>query len=569
MGRHGTGGSEDGDERGETSAFWGSHDEQPESFWGSEGKPSEPGWPSLPDQVEVTGQWSPMPQRDDAPSSAVPQSDPFEVTGAFAASPRPEPGRPVPPADQPFEVTGAFARPASWDDVPEAAAQPPSRPSVFDPAPHDSTAVFGPPSDPFGQAKQPNPFEQDAPPNPQVPVPNPFDQGPRTGSFEPVGGDHPNPYARPGGFAGGEAFDEGPAERTGAFNPFPDDRTARFDPPVTAGPPEPGDVKVAGEPTMAAPTPAWAEAESGFLGSGWSSDGEQPAEPEPSSRRGRRKPPKDPYDAPSGGRGKLALLSVAAVAIVLGGTVAGVKLMSSGGAADCPGGACAAVQASNQPGPAVSKPPAEDPEPVADPAEEPVEDEPTEKESEAADPPAPKATNAPVQPRRTPSPTPKPTKTKSKQAQEPVEEPVDEIIEEIPTETPSEETSPLGDADGRPRQDSTTQPAPTATTQLAAGGSSVRVDFDVVKQGLTGYTAAVNVRNSSAGPLTALTLSLPVRGRVTDVDGATWTQDGNLLIVDLSATIASGDSSEITVKALGKAGQPRSCGMVGGECSVS
>ncbi|WP_049556930.1 cellulose binding domain-containing protein [Nonomuraea sp. SBT364] len=518
-----------------------------------------------------------MPQRDENPSTAVPQSDPFEVTGAFATPPRPEPGRPFPSPEQPFETTGAFVRPASWDDVPgvpdapdavRPPQDPPRPPSVFDPAPRDRTAVYGPPPGTFDQGPPPGTFDQGPPPGTfdQGRQADPFDQGPRTGSFDRAGADHPNPYARPGAFAGDEAFDEGPAERTGAYDPFPGDRTARFDPPA-GGPPEPGDVKVYGEPTMAAPTPAWAEAESGFLGSGWSSDGEQPAEPEPSSRRGRRKPPKDPYDAPSGGRGKLALLSVAAVAIVLGGTVAGVKMMSSGGSSDCPGGNCAAVQASNQPAPAVSEP--EGSEPVADPAEDPLEEEPTEKESEPADTPEPRVTDTPVQPRRTPTPSPKPTKTKSKQAQEPVEEPVEDIIEEAPTETPSEAISTLGDAQGRPTQDTAPQATATATTQMAAGGSSVQVDFDVVKQGLTGYTAALNVRNSSAGPLKALTLSLPVRGRVTDVDGAGWTQDGNLLIVDLSTTIATGGSSEITIKALGRAGQPRSCGMVGGECSVS
>ncbi|MEU0565858.1 hypothetical protein ABZ297_10770, partial [Nonomuraea sp. NPDC005983] len=58
------------------------------AFWGpDEHLPEEPGWPALPDQVEVTGQWAPMPRRDE-PVAQRPQPDPFETTGAFAPPPR-------------------------------------------------------------------------------------------------------------------------------------------------------------------------------------------------------------------------------------------------------------------------------------------------------------------------------------------------------------------------------------------------------------------------------------------------------------------------------------------------
>jgi hypothetical protein len=588
--RHGTGGSEDANERGDTSAFWGPQDQQPESFWGPGEQQPEPGWPSLPDQVEVTGQWAPMPQPADDVPAAGPQSDPFEVTGAFAAPPRTEPGRPYVQPEQPFESTGAFARPASWDDAPDATQalgpvdqaqnafgqdrpgafeQPQDRPSVFD-RPQDRPNVFDQhPQDRPGSYDR-RPQDDSGPWEPQDAA-DPFGRHPgafgQPGGFDRAQGDQSGPFGRPGG------FDEGPAERTGAFDPFPGDRTARFDPPAGSAPPEPGDIKVAGAPTAVAPTPAWAEADSAFLGAGWSSDegGGTPPEAEQGRRRGRRKQSgsSDALDAPTGGRGKLALLSVAAVAVVLGGTVAGVKMMSSSGSdpASCPGGTCAAVQASNQPGPAVSEDAVDDSEPVDEPVEEPSE------EAEPADTPTPKPTYSP-QPRRAESPSPKPTKTKSKRAQAPTEEPIEEIPEDLPEETPeptpSQEKSSLGDTDySRTTPTTSASPQATATTQAAPSGGSVNVKFDVVKQGITGYIATMNVTNAAPQALRTATLSMPVRGRVTDVDGAEWTQDGNLLIVDLSSPLAAGGSSEISIKATGRAGEPRSCGMVGGECAVS
>jgi cellulase/cellobiase CelA1 len=265
----------------------------------------------------------------------------------------------------------------------------------------------------------------------------------------------------------------------------------------------------------------------------------------------------------------MALLSVAAVVVVLGGTVAGVKMMSSGGgAADCPGGTCAAVQSSNQPAPKVSDPPAD--EPVEE--EEPV-DEPVEEESEPAKSPTPTATYSAREPRRTTSPTPKPKPTKTKQTQEPVDEPIDEATAEeaTPEETPTEEVTL--DPDRATRPDNGGIPLPTATAtetfQGVSSGGSVNVDFNVTSQRLTSYTATMAVTNSSEQALNTFTLSLPVRGKILSVEGATWTQDGNLLIVDLSTPIGAGDSTEITLAATGRAGQPTNCGLVGGDCAVS
>ncbi len=122
MGRHGTGGSEEAREEGDTSAFWGPQDQQADSFWGpSDGQQGEaPGWPSPPDQAAVTGQWAPMPQGGPPADALAPQRDPFETTGAFAPPPQEGPGRADPALEQPFETTGAFVRPASWDDAPDA-----------------------------------------------------------------------------------------------------------------------------------------------------------------------------------------------------------------------------------------------------------------------------------------------------------------------------------------------------------------------------------------------------------------------------------------------------------------
>ncbi|MEU8247993.1 hypothetical protein [Nonomuraea sp. NPDC048916] len=323
-------------------------------------------------------------------------------------------------------------------------------------------------------------------------------------------------------------------------------------------------MKVFGSPTVAdAPAPAWADGADGFLGSGWSADGPD----EPRRRRGRRKPPPpddDPLDeAPTGGRGRVALLSVVAVAIVLGGTVAGVKLMSGPGGAECPGDTCTAVQASSQPAPEVSEPVEEEESPV---------DEPTEEEqSDAADTPTPQNTTSARTPRRTSSPEPTPTRTKEKTSARQTDEPLPTSFEESASETPTEEPITINDPGGRPTDATPADPEPTAsaTTQSALSGGSVNVNFNVVRQGVANYTAHLDVVNASPQAMKSLTLSLPVVGRVTSMTGGEWTQDGNLLIIDLSGALAKGGSAEVKFSATGRAAQPRNCGLVGGECSVN
>ncbi|MEV0593961.1 hypothetical protein [Nonomuraea cavernae] len=319
---------------------------------------------------------------------------------------------------------------------------------------------------------------------------------------------------------------------------------------------------MAGSPTMAdTPAPAWADSGDGFMDSGWSSD-----DSEPRRRRGRRKaPPGDALldEAPSGGRARVALLSVAAVAVVLGGTVAGVKLMSGPGEAECPGDRCTAVQTSNQPAPVVSEPVEEEESPI----DEPTEDE----QSDATDTPTPQNTTSARAPRRTSSPEPTPTKTKEKTPAKRTDEPVPTSSEETATEEPTEEPTTINDPGARPTEAPPASPEPTvsATVQSALSGGSVNVTFDVVRQGVANYTAHLDVVNASPQALKSLTVSLPVVGRVVSMTGGEWTQDGNLLIIDLSGSLVKGGSAEVKFSATGRAARPGNCGLVGGECAVN
>ncbi|WP_043618348.1 hypothetical protein [Nonomuraea candida] len=609
MGRHGTGGSDDGDERG-NSAFWGP-DEQAEP----------PGWPSLPDQPEVTGQWAPMPRRTDPPPPRGPEPEPFETTGAFAlpndlaGPPANDPAGAFPPPrgpreDEagPFEVTGAFAVPPEWN--PNRQGDGPQNGPATGPA-------GGPPSDPFRSPDQTAVFGG---PAQGRPGPGPGQGQPSPGQGQPGQG-QPGPFDRPGPFDGpaertaffdgpldgpldgsldGSGPFDGPAERTAFFDgpgdrpgPFdgPDDRrdpfgdperTARFDAPpgpgsgpFHGGPPEPGDVKVAGEPTTG-PAPAWASAETGFLGSGWTDDSAAAPE-EPQGRRGRRRSGRggggggdDALAAPSGpGKGRVALLSVAAVAVVLGGTVMGVKLMSSGDPAKCEGTTCAAVQSSSgRPAPSISEPAEEETEPVSE--EEPVE-EADEEESEPSKTPTPTVTSNVRTPPRATSATPTPTKSKVRKSTRPeAEPPADRPARESAPETP-DATTTLDETDPNVAPNDGTTPAPVVTTtpeSVGISGGSVNVK-QTIRQRVASYSAKLQLSNTSAQTLAAPTISVPVDGKVVKVDGAEWTQDGDLLIMDVPETLAAGDTVEVTFTATGRGSEAQNCGLVEGECVVT
>ncbi|MBB5774226.1 hypothetical protein [Nonomuraea jabiensis] len=541
-----------------------------------------------------------MPRRTDGPPPRGPQSEPFETTGAFALPDNSDGG--FPPANDPvrgfpqpgpgeeagpFETTGAFARPPEW-------GQPGDRPFDADrPGPFDGamerTAFFdGPPGAPAGRgpfdaaAPAEGPAERtaffggpDAPPGPGGPGPGPA--GGR-GPFE-TPGPFDGPMERtaffdgpdvPGGAFGGPP----PGERPGPFEgPFdgPGDRTGAV--PMSSGPPEPGDVKVAGEPT-AVQAPAWANAETGFLASDWAA-GPGPDEPEePKGRRGRRKGGRGgddvltPPPSSGGGKGRVALLSVAAVAVVLGGTVAGVKFMSSSGTPDkCAGATCAAVQATNnQPGPAASKPTEEETTPEEEPSEEESADEP--KPSQTPSPTASYSARTP--PRRTASATPTPTKTRVKTSTKPTKEPTPPV-EELASETPTEEPSTLDDSDtGSGTTSGGSTPIPSATNTFGSSGQSGAMNIrQTIKQRLLSYQADMTLSNSSQETLENPTVSVPVEGEVMTVTGAQWTQDGDLLILDLSASLPAGDSVKVSFTATGKGQKAANCGMVSGDCAIS
>ncbi|MEV0197251.1 hypothetical protein [Nonomuraea sp. NPDC050691] len=625
------------------SSFWDTDDQQAEPPGWPE-LPDQAGvtgqWAPMPkrdpgaavrgpekDPFETTGAFQPPPSRAGAGSG--PAADPpFETTGAFARPPHwDEPGR----AGEVGESTQTFGMPQ------DLGGDAPSGPHAFGPSgprppggdrpagPHafGADGPSGPPASGTDGPSGPRAFGGDERPSGTpvfsgrgAPIRRAFEDGrpsstPGFVSDDPsgphaYGGDGPSgprgfgddepsgPFGsaethvfgeRPQAFGPAEThgFGEGPQGRGGdATQVFGHDQAAseqtRVQPP--AGPPEPGDVKVFGNPTMVdVQAPAWSEgADNGFLGSGWSGDEpggdrdggrEDDAEPR---RRGRRKPPSgdaDPYaDPPARNRGRLALLSVAAVAVVLGGTVAGVKLMSgSSQPSGCPADGCAAVQATNQPGPQGSQPAGDETEePAEDETEESAPtDEPTGAKTQPAGTPGPQTTTGARTPRRSASPDPKPTK--SKKPVKPTQEPLPTTFEETGLETPSEEPSTITVTD--PADNATSNPVPTATDTAGPSGGSVSVGFDVVSQRITGYTAHLDVVNSSPQALKSLTVSVPVKGRVLNMTGAEWTQDGDLLIIDLPETLAGGGSTEITFTATGRAAEPENCGLVGGDCAVN
>jgi hypothetical protein len=263
------------------------------------------------------------------------------------------------------------------------------------------------------------------------------------------------------------------------------------------------------------------------------------------------------------GKGRMALLSVAAVAVVLGGTVAGVKFMSSSGPEKCAEASCAAVQTTTSPSPTESVPDTEEP------AEDEPTDEPAEEETTApSDAPAPTTTYGNRAPRRSQTPTPKPTRTKTKATAQPTQDD-DPPADDLSTEEPTEDPTSLDNSDTGVVPTVGSSAAPSSTAQSAPSGGSVNVRQTVKQQRMASYKATLHVTNQSRDPLENATFSVTVEGRVMDVNGASWTQDGDLLIVDLSGSLAAGESVDVTYSATGKAEEPGTCGLVGGECSVA
>ncbi|WP_436760134.1 hypothetical protein [Streptosporangium sp. V21-05] len=317
------------------------------------------------------------------------------------------------------------------------------------------------------------------------------------------------------------------------------------------------------------------ETRTGFLGSGWSSEPELSGSSDAS-------PAFDPWpddEERPGGRIRKTVLIVAAVAVVLGGTVVGVRaLAGSGSPADCPPAGCVAA-ASNQPVP-------EDDtadEPVAEePSEEPApEDEPSEAGDKTPKPGDGRARSTPA-PERTSTrgggggtSTPRPTPTrKATRAPLDTDEP---SSSDEPTDEPSpsltQEPLVVGDrtpATGEPLSSAGPDPVPSETASSAAplaGGAAITVDADVVRDRSRSYTVELVVAASEN--VERLQVSVPVSGEVTAVSGADWEQVGDSLLIESPEGLGAGEELRVTFTANGDAEVPRSCRSDQGECAVA
>lgn len=297
------------------------------------------------------------------------------------------------------------------------------------------------------------------------------------------------------------------------------------------------------------------EPRTGFLGSGWSapSDLSDPVWPDEKRRSGRRI--------------RTVLLAVAAVAVVLGGTVAGVQMLGSpaGSSADCPPGGCAP----ETPGGSDSYPTGlTDPE---DRTGEPTPSgEPERAEEDKATPvPTPAVTRQ--QTRRTSAaPTPTPTATRAPRRTEqarPTREPEPSTTREsLITDTGTQGPTPPQATTQPPAPQPSQTSVPETPDTPAAGGAAVMVDFGVVQEKEEVYTAELTV--TAGEKVTGLALSLPVGGEVDSVTGAGWQQDGDTLVLEPGRDLEVGESLVLTFTAHGRAQAPRTCRSTRGECAV-
>ena len=268
------------------------------------------------------------------------------------------------------------------------------------------------------------------------------------------------------------------------------------------------------------------ETQTGFLGSGWTSEFEPSAAwPEDEER--------------SGGRIKKTLLIVAAVAVVLGGTVIGVRALSGSEStgADCPPAGCATA-ASNQPEPEPDLVGEPEPEPDEVP-DEGLDDEPTatDETAEAADSTA-AATPTPTPTARGGSrvtPTPRPTATRK--ATRAPQAPDDPSPADEPEPTPTfEESLVVGEHRSPAPEQSPSTTAPTAVPSetfappVPAGGAAITVGAALMRSRTPAYTVKLVV--AADRNVENLKVSVPVSGKVSAVSGAGWEQVGDRLVID-------------------------------------
>ncbi|WP_147268137.1 hypothetical protein [Spongiactinospora rosea] len=298
----------------------------------------------------------------------------------------------------------------------------------------------------------------------------------------------------------------------------------------------------------------------GFLGSGWQGDDDDSSPGPYKGVWGGEKPAAEPRK-----RGRVAVLSVAAVVALLGGSVAGVQIMTR--SAEAPTATKLVTAPSTSATPSTFSEPAETPEEEAEPTAEET-GEPAKKPKTSA-PPQSTQTAAPrrtQRPRATEEPRPKKTRTP------------DNLDNQ---ETPPRDTKPTGsprqteeprvrDDENRPAPPSA-QPTTGPTGPPDGGGLDSRndniVEIDVNLFGrLAGYSAELSIANASATDLTGVTLDLAVSGRVTKVEGADWDYSDGTLTLRLPRAIPAGGRVSVEYRALGRSKAPSSCEVTGITC---
>ncbi|MFB9877143.1 hypothetical protein ACFFMN_04295 [Planobispora siamensis] len=329
----------------------------------------------------------------------------------------------------------------------------------------------------------------------------------------------------------------------------------------------------------------------GFLGSGWSAE-DEPREAR-SGRAGRSEA--DDLDWPDerrgmGGRIKMTVLAVIAVAAVIGGTVAGVQAWKSPGAAsaDCSSEDCFAAAPDASPsGPEAAGPETDD----APPEEVPEVGDPAQAGEETTGPPSAQSSAPPRGTGRDRRPDPGPTSTRAPRDGDVTDDgsPAGRPQDDDQPSAAEESAQPLGV--GRDGKDDTPAPNPSSSQTPTAspsslsdppapddpsdpegppsvtGGAAISVGFGVVRQRSRAYTAEVVIAaDKKIGPLR---LTLPVSGEVSSVSGAEWSQDGDSLLLESTESLTEGGELVVTFTATGRARAPQTCESAQGECSVT
>ncbi|MFI0419356.1 hypothetical protein [Spongiactinospora sp. 9N601] len=297
----------------------------------------------------------------------------------------------------------------------------------------------------------------------------------------------------------------------------------------------------------------------GFLGSGWQGDDDDSSPGPYKGVWGGEKLAAEPRK-----RGRVAVLSVAAVVALLGGSVAGVQLMTR--SAETPAATKLVTAPSTGATQGTPSEPAETSEEEAEPTAEET-GEPAKKPRSSA-PAQPTQTAAPrltQRPRATEEPRPKKTRTPDN-----LDDQETPPRDSKPTGSPRQSEEPrIRDDQNRPAPPSA-QPTTGPTSPPDGGGDSrddnvVEIDVDLFGR-LAGYSAELSIANGSATDLTGVTLNLAVSGKVTKVEGADWDYSDGTLTLRLPRAIPAGGQVSVEYRALGRSKAPSSCEVIGITC---